>query len=276
MRHWALGILTTLFFTGLSFPVLGNTFIHPTMERSNSISFGAFYQSAYVGIDSSSNLDSSEGLNLETLGVDTSDTSAVFSYRRRLSQRFSVDLSYSDYRSQGDRVLTADVEYNGTIFEVGARVQTEFKSQTLATRLTYDFYQTPSTALGIGVGIHAMELQAQLSGEGQLDGDVVASQSVASDNLLAPLPNLVFTAKHAFDDRLLLNLSAGWLSFNIDDYEGRILLSEASLSYRVTESASVAVAYQLNDINVSHYGDLLDSNYNMTQGGPLLMIKWAF
>ena len=276
MPYKSLRIFTILILAGFSVPALGNTFIHPMMERTNALSFGAFYQAADVGIESSANLGRSVGLNLEKLGVDTSDTSAVFNYRRRLSQRFSLDVGYSDYRSQGERVLSADVDYEGTIFEVGARLRTEFNTQSIATRLTYDFYQTPTTALGVGFGIHAMELQALLSGEGRIDGDVVATPRVASDKLFAPLPNFVFSARHAFDDRLLLNLSAGWLSFNIDDYEGRILLAEASLGYRITESASVAVAYQRNDIDVSHYGDSLASNYNMVQGGPLLMIKWAF
>lgn len=260
----------------LCLPAFGNTFIHPMMERSNSLSFGAFYQAADVGIESSADLGRSVGLNLEKLGVDTSDTSASFHYRRRLSQRFSVELGYNDYRSSGERVLNANVDYDGTTYEVGALLRTEFNTQTIATRLTYDYYQTPTTALGIGFGVHAMELQASLSGEGRIDGDLVATPRVASDKLFAPLPNFVFTARHAFDDRLLLNLSAGWLSFNIDDYEGRVLLVEASLGYRLTESASVAVAYHLNDIDVSHYGDTLASNYNMVQGGPLLMIKWAF
>lgn len=276
MQHTWRRMLITFMFAGFSSPVLGNTFIHPMMERANSFSFGAFYQAADVGIESSAELGRPGGLNLEKLGVDTRDTSAAFNYRHRLSQRLSLDVSYYDYRSQGARVLDADVDYEGTIYEAGARLRTEFNTQTLATQLTYDFYQSPTTAMGLGFGIHTMELQASLSGEGRIDGDLVAEPRVASDKLFAPLPNLVFTTRHAFDDRLLLILTAGWLSFNIDDYEGRILLAKASLGYRVSKSTSVAMVYLFNDIDVSHYGGELESNYNLIQGGPLLMIKWAF
>ena len=255
---------------------LGNTFIHPSMESKHTISFGAFYQASDVGIESSSNRERSVGLNLEALGVDTSDTTANFGYRRRLTQRVSIDLNYNSYAARGSRQLEAEVNFKDRIYDVGALLETEYKTKTLAARLTYDYYQTPRSSLGVGFGLHSVQMQSSLSGDARIEGIPIASPRITTDKLLAPLPNFILTGRHAFDDRLLLRMSAGWLSFNIKDYKGRILLAELELDYRITKSTSVAFAYQFNDIDVNHFGRFFESNYNMVQDGPLFMIKWAF
>jgi hypothetical protein len=216
------------------------------------------------------------GFNLAALGVDMRDTTASLGYRRRLSQRVSIDFNYFSYTATGSRLLETEVTFKDRIYDVGVLLDTEYKTKTLAARLTYDYYQTPSSALSIGFGLHAIQLRSTLSGDARLEGFPIASPQVTTDDLLAPLPNFLFTGRHAFNDRLLLQMSAGWLSFNIDDYEGKILLAEVALDYRVTTSTSVAFAYNFNNIDVNHYERFFESNYNLVQDGPLFMIKWAF
>lgn len=269
-------LITSVLLLSLVESALGNAFIHPSMERKNSLSIGAFYQASDVVIKSSSNRDRSVGINLAALGLDIRDTTASIGYRRRLSPRVSIYFNYYSDTASASRLLETEVNFKDRIYDVGVLLDTEYKTKTLAARLTYDYYQTPNSALSVGFGLHAIQLESSFSGDARLQGFPIASPQVTTDDLLAPLPNFIFTGRHAFNDRLLLRMSAGWLSFNIDDYKGKILLAEVEVDYRITRSTSVAFAYNFNKIDVNHFERFFESNYNLVQDGPLFMIKWAF
>lgn len=252
-----------------------NTFIHPSMERNHVLLLGAFRQQSDAKINTSSSTRSL-GFDLQNLGLRKSDTSFAMNYRYRLTERFNLTLTYSEYIDRGSRSLNTQVDFNDTIYDVGVTVDSEFRTKNLSTRLVYDYYQSPTTSLGIGVGIHALELKASIAGSGRINDITSPTYVRETDSLLAPLPNVMLTATHAFNSRLLVSGSVGWLSANIEPYDGETSFIDAMIEYRVSDHFSLAAAYQLIDIHVDHQGSLLNSQYSMQQGGPMLLVKWSF
>ncbi|NVK11755.1 MAG: hypothetical protein HWD83_07110 [Gammaproteobacteria bacterium] len=275
MRFLILGLI--IFSVTPSFATAddANTFIHPSMERNHVLLLGSFRQRSDAQINTSSS-SRSLGFDLQNLGLRKSDTNIAINYRYRLTERLNLTLAYSDYIDRGSRSLNSQVDFNDTIYDVGVTVESEFRTRNLSTRLVYDYYQSPTTTLGIGLGIHALELKASIAGSGRINDTTSPTYIRETDSLLAPLPNIMLTATHAFNSRLLVSGSAGWLSANIDPYDGETRFIEGMIEYRVSDHFSLAAAYQLIDLNVDHRGRLLNSQYSIQQGGPMLLVKWSF
>ncbi len=251
------------------------TFIHPSMQSKNIVTVGAYHQASNSRFDLRGS-SSSRGFDLDNLGLNKSYTTINTHYRRRLSQRFNLDVEYNKYINRGERALESEIEFEGVIYDVGAEVRSRFRTNTYSIRTTYDFYQTPTTTLGVGVGVHALKLVLELEGEGTVNGESTKTHQLTTDSLHAPLPNILLNTRHAFNDQWMVALTTGWLQAKSGRYEGDTGYIDALIEYRVKNGLSIAAAYQYLDIDLTRTGDPLDYRYRIKRSGPKLMLRWAF
>jgi hypothetical protein len=215
-------------------------------------------------------------IDLKDLNVDGDYDSWYAEYSWRFRERWMLDAFAYQYQDGGQVLLSSDFNYDGVDFVAGALIDSKLEINTYAVDLLYAAYQGPRGEVLVGGGIHAMELSAAFQGVVGVGGET-GSFSTASDELFAPVPNLRARGNFAFNDRFGADLTVGWLSANVDDYEGSFSYAHARLRCRLGESSSVSLGYQFTSVDVSQKGGRGDEQkFDVDLHGPSLQFTFAF
>ena len=103
---------------------------------------------------------------------------------------------------------------------------------------------------GIGVGLHALDLSASVTGEARIEGASVG-ESRAEGSADGPLPNIGAWYIWAPNDRWALTTRLDWLSASIDAYDGTIVNASAGFNFRIMKNIGAGINYNVFTLNVN-------------------------
>jgi hypothetical protein len=212
----------------------------------------------------------------DILGIDTSQTSPWLGFRWRFGERWALNFHFDRFDQSGDAAVLEEFNLDGVVYEVGARIETDFRSDAYVMDVSYSIWQGDNYEAGIGLGLHAFDLEIEAKGT-VLVGDFVDEFSSTSETLLAPVPNLRLYGTYAFNAKTSVSLTGGWLSLTYEDFEGDYYYVESHVDYRFTESWGAGIGAQYTDIDVEHDsggGDFENLNVNFT--GVQAYITYSF
>ena len=213
----------------------------------------------------------------EVFGLDDSITSAFLMYQWRFSERWSLHATYSRLESDGGVVTSRDFNWNGQDYEAGLELESDFKLDTLLAVVNYSFIKDDRKELGAGFGVHAFDIDADVRLAARLEGeDGERSGSRTRSELLAPLPNLRVFGTYLFTERWSIAGSAGWLSFNYDDFDGDYLFLNLTTEYRFTPRFGVGLAYQVSEIDVTNDSNSSEKSFDIDLNGPSIYLTYGF
>lgn len=216
-------------------------------------------------------------LDLDRLGVDDDDTSMWFTLNwRSQTSRWGAwfgawRFDASGFRMWEDELILGDDFH----IPVGAEVQTRIDTDWYIAEATYSFHRTKTLDIGVGFGIHAIDLDANLNGSLS-----VADQGKELYNerleFLAPLPNVMGYAYWKFAERWRLVSRLGWFGLSYDDYDGEMVNLHAILRYNLGERWSLEGGYQFVkldlDIDKGNHTQIYDVDFS----GPMAVIRFDF
>ena len=83
---------------------------------------------------------------------------------------------------------------------------------------------------------------------------------------------------HAFTPRFSLSGAVGWLSLNIDDWDGDFLYWKADLNYRIGDGFNLSAGYQYTDIDITRDQRKRQrlSEYDLEYSGPSIHLSYGF
>jgi hypothetical protein len=216
------------------------------------------------------------GLDLSDFAIEDEQDSWYLEYRWRARPRWVISAFAYQYKDRGSVISDFDFNFDGVEYEAGARIDGELEIETYVLDVLYSAYQGERAELLVGGGVHALTMRAAFDASLSVD-EATATASRASDTLLAPVPNLRVQGTYAFSDRFGMDLTAGWLSADVDDYDGSFLYVNARLRYRFWSRASVALGYQFTRIDVTEQaGDQHKREFDADLYGPSLQLTYAF
>ncbi|KGE04982.1 hypothetical protein [Pseudohaliea rubra] len=248
----------------------------PYPRQTHEFSIGATRQTAETSALASVTELPAVNIDLRDLNVDGDHDSWFAEYSWRFRERWLLDAFAYQYQDSGRVTSTRDFNYDGVSFTAGALVDSTLKIDTYAIDLLYAVHQSPRSELLIGGGIHTLKLSAAFRGVVGA-ANTVESFSGASDDLLAPVPNLRARGTFAFSDRFGADLTVGWLSASVDDYDGSFAYAHARLRCRLGDRSSVSAGYQFTTADVSRRaGAGREVKFDAELHGPSLQFSWAF
>jgi opacity protein-like surface antigen len=215
-------------------------------------------------------------IDLKDLNVDGDHDSWFAEYSWRVRERWLLNAFAYQYKDSGRVVATKDFNYDGVEFTAGALVDSTLEIDTYAVDVLYAVHQSPRAELLVGGGLHTLKLGAAF--EGLLTaGNETVTFATASDDLLAPVPNLRARGSYAFNKRFGADLTMGWLSASVDDYDGSFAYIHARLRCRLGDGSSVSVGYQATTVDISRKpGDGREQKFDAELYGPSLQFNWDF
>ena len=244
--------------------------IHPDLTDKWQFNLGVLQQEPEATIRSTAPGDPETEIDLDDLGLDDSVTVPQIGARWRFSNKWALNLLYSDFGLSGGETVSSSFNYDGTTYPVNASLKTNLDITLYIATIDYAFWQSDKAEWGVGLGLHAIDLDASI--KGSLNN--LALTSTGAD-FLAPLPNLRIFARYAFTPKLLTSVSAGWLGAEIDKYDGQLLVASASLDYRVSKRWSIGLNYQLTDIDMDVDDGLNVDSYDISLKGFAITAKYS-
>ena len=218
-------------------------------------------------------------LTFTDLGL--SDETEVFwgDLNWQFAERWKFRLNYSSFDATGENVQTTGGNYEDLEWEVGTRLSSDFEMELYIADLTWDFLKTNNGHLGVGVGIHAVDLDLGLIAEvgasvGDDEGFVEIGREATS--VLAPLPNLSLSGGYLIGDQVYLNGSLGFFSLKYDDYDGSLFSARASVEWRPWEHVGLGAAYQFVELELEVDRSSKREYYDFQFYGPVLFLSVGF
>ena len=218
-------------------------------------------------------------LRFRDLGL--SDETSVFwaDFAWRFRERWKMSLTYTSFSADGFRTAETSGNFEDLEWDVGARLTTDFGLKLYIADVTWDFWQTERSHLGLGVGVHAADLDAELLLEiggsiGDQSGVIEARSEQTS--VLAPLPNLSLIGGTQLTKNLYLSGNLGYMSLSYGKYDGELFSARGQLEWRVRPNFGLGFAYQYVDIDVTVDEDELTELYDFKFYGPILFLSLGF
>lgn len=214
-------------------------------------------------------------ITLDDLGIDDQDSSYYFEYRYRLKPRWSLFAGAYSFSGKGGRTSSRDFTYDGVEFTAGSELVADFSVDAYIFDVLYSVYRSDTLEIMLGGGVHTLDLGVDIGGQ-VFVGDQSTDFRQAGTTLLAPVPNFRGSATWAFSENFGMSFVGGWLSANVDDYEGSFSYAHLRAHYRMKRGFGAALGYQITDVDVTEKrtrGDLL---YNIQLDGPTLTLTYSF
>ncbi len=224
--------MRNIIFVGMFLASMGTTAesLHPGLTDAWQFSFGVINQKPDATIRSTAPGDPETEVDLDDQGLDESQTSPQLGVKWRFSNKWTLNFHYTEFGLSTSKTIDTSFNYNGVTYPINASLKTDLDFDLYMTSIEYAIWKSDSTEMGVGVGLHAIDLAFNI--KGSLNDVRLVS---AGEDFLAPLPNLRVFARHAFSPKLIGSVSAGWLGVEIDKYDGQLIVVSASLDYRVSD-----------------------------------------
>ena len=249
--------------------------IHPALSDRHTFYAGAFFQKSEGQIASSLKGVGSGGIDTDDLGVDDRYTSWMLGYSWRFAERWTLALRAHVFDTDGDATVSREFEYEGEKFEAGASLESDISVKTYLVDVMYSVYKSDRADLQFGGGLHAFDFDVEMTGSVFINEES-RTRTAVNDDLLAPLPNLRLNGVYALNSRWIVRGDLGWLSANVDDWEGSYSYIRLGTDYRFGNRFGVGLGYQYFDIDVSRERSRTKSTFDLTYQGPMLYLNYGF
>ena len=199
----------------------------------------------------------------------------MLGYRWRFADRWALFLNANTYDVDGEAEISESFEYEGNTFEAGLKLESAFTADSYIIDILYSVYKNDRAELMLGGGVHALDFDISFKGTAFI-GDESRSETVSSDDLLAPMPNLRATGFYAFSPKWSAQGTVGWLSVNVDDWDGDYAFLNLRTDYRFAKRFGVGIGYQITDVDVTYSGKRFEHTYDIQYDGPTLYLEYGF
>lgn len=229
-----------------------------------------------VRVESVNRPDIATEIDLEgDLGLDDEETLPAFLAGARLGRNVSIIGEYFAIGRDATRTLERSITFEGVTYPLAASVTSGFDTDVYRLVIGYSFVRNDQVEVGAAIGLHATDFKVSIEGVGSAGG-ATAQVERRSQDFLAPLPTLGLFASFEVMPGLTIGGRADYLSLSIDDYDGRLLNAQATLSYRVMRNVGIGVAYRHVDYRVDVEKERYQGRFEYEFSGPAIFVELGF
>ena len=214
-------------------------------------------------------------VDLDDLGLSETWVSPVAGVVVNLGKRFTLRFDYFGYHDENTETAEFEFEFDDITVPVGARIDSSLDIDVYAMNLAYNFYHSERARFGVGIGVHAANLDLKIKADANVGGEEVSLGQGEAD-LLVPVPNLYAYGAYAFKENFVLRYGAGWLSANYGDYDGSFLFANAFLEYWPFKYAGIGAGYRYLKADIEYDPGNKIEEYDVELPGPLVYVVFGF
>jgi len=209
------------------------------------------------------------------LALEDRQTLTSISGGVRIGSRLVVSADYYTLKREATRSIEREIVFDDVVYPVGVSVTSGFDSDIYRLTVGYDFVRLDKAEIGAAIGLHATRFEVSISGAGRI-GNVSAGTQVRRRRIFAPLPTVGLFAHATVLPRVTANARIDYMSLGIDDYRGRLINTQASLSWRFVENVGVGVMYRYVDYRVRADKERWEGRLSYRFHGPAAFLQIGF
>lgn len=267
-------VFAALALTGVGVPAQAES-MHPALDAKHTFVLGGFSQSVDGEFYAQAEGRDKKSIDFGDLDVDNTDRSIMAEYRYRLNDKWLFTVGTYQFSTNGKIQTEREIEYDGVVFEAGARLDTHLAIDTYMMEAMYSVYKTDRAEILLGGGIHMFDFSTAIKAK-VFVGEQERTAEQASNDLLAPLPNLRAQGFFAITPKWGLAGSFGWLSANYGDYEGSFGYVHARTMYRFTERFGAGLGYQYVEVDIIQNRSHGEAGFDIQFYGPTAYLSYSF
>ena len=250
--------------------------VHPFLTNKFMLNVGVFFPDKDLNISAGVNINLPEPDPRADLSnsvkLSESDSVGAFQFRWDFASRWWLDFEYFKTDTDVGIRLEKDLTWQDITFEEGSFINAGTELEVSRFILGRDFLSRPDQRLGVGIGVHWLDIKGFIEGEILTDeGDAIFARGDAK--VSAPLPNIniwymkSLTPRWAFVGRL------DWLSASYDKYSGDFWNISAGFNFALTRNLGITARYQYFEIDVSVDDNDWNGNVEVIFDGPLVSLS---
>ena len=268
-KLFLMAVVTTFFLNSAAAQTADD--YHPFLSDKFSIELGVFWPQ----IDFTAQVDGShpeEEIDLdEALNLKGNQAAASANFRWRFGKKWSFWAQAWSTNNTGKAELEEDVAWEDVVFKEGSFVKGGVELDVLRAFLGREFNLGPQHEIGVGLGLHWMNLDTFMEGEIFID-DSATEFHTATASAEFPMPNFGAWYMYSWSPKWMFQTRIDWLSATIGDYSGSLWDAQAGVNYQAFKNIGFGLYYKgfvLDlDIDKSDWQGRADLNQN----GPLLTV----
>ncbi len=214
-------------------------------------------------------------VDLDDLGLDENELSPIAGFNFTFGKRWKLRFDYFGYHDDSKTTADFSFDFDGVIFPVGASIDSSLDLDFYVLNLAYNFIHTEQARFGVGIGIHAADLNLKISGKITVAGNEI-SLGEGQEDFLAPIPNLYAHGAYAFTDRFLIRYGGGWLSLSYGDFDGSLYTAYAFLEYWPFQYVGFGLGYRYFRVDVDYDPGNKTEKIDVRFPGPVFYLTAGF
>lgn len=199
-------------------------------------------------LDNPLNQDEGTTISLEDdLGFSSSETVPRFRLAFILGKRHEISGGWYKTDRDSRTTITEEIKWGDETFPINIDVGAFYNTEFIDLAYTFWFYSSEKTSLGVTGGLVYANLSSGIGvstggGEG-----IEISQDINTD---IPVPQLGFSINHYLGAKFVLVAHAGYISFNLDDWEGDVSTANIGVEHRTWKNFGFGAGYGFTDYDI--------------------------
>jgi hypothetical protein len=229
-----------------------------------------------IRVDNTANSNPGTEIDLEDdLGFDDKELLPALYAGARVGSGISIAVDYYSLNRDTTATLDRDIVVDDVTYPVNGSVTAGFDTDIYRLVVGWAFVRQPNYEFGAAIGLHATDIGVSFEGEGSVGG---APQSVQQrkQDVLAPLPTIGLFGSFEPAPRVTIGGRIDYLSLSIGDYDGRLINTQASVSYRFLPNFGVGVMYRYVDYRLDVTKNDVAGRFAYKFSGPAIFVEAGF
>jgi hypothetical protein len=195
----------------------------------------------------------------------------------RFAARHGLHAMVFQNTRRATRTIDREIHFEDTTFPINAVVDAE--SEFTVAQLSYDyaFIHKYAYEMAIGIGVHYLDLDLQLSGTIETEAEEFSGAMQANAATSAPLPVVGLRALWRLAPSFYLTGQIQYFYLELDQYSGSLLDLKASFVWQFSDHVGVGVAY--NDFGLRFDvddADRFNGRLRWDYGGATVFVSVMF
>jgi hypothetical protein len=182
------------------------------------------------------------------------------------------------FTNDWDRSRTAEneIEWQGEVYPVGARVKAEFSTDIYMLAYDYAFLKREDYEIYAGIGLHYTSVSAGLSARISGEGGEVDRSLKNEGSVDLPLPVIALGGLWRLPRNFWLSGSGQLFALEIDDYDGNLIDATLALTWQPKPWLGIGFAYNYFKVDVDVTKDRFNGNLDWVYDGPMIYYNASF
>jgi hypothetical protein len=203
----------------------------------------------------------------DAFGLAKNDWAPEGLARWRFSERWRVEFEYFSFNRENSKTTAQDITWGNTTIPAGTQVNAKFDVSDIRLSCGYSFFKTQDKELGVALGLHVMNFDAELSTSGGSAGE---------GKVTAPLPVASMFGQFALTDEWSVGGRLDVLRIEYQPFYGNIISVGVDALWQPWRHWGFGLGWRTLQVSGGLSSSDWDGSINTTYTGPIAYVTSSF